>query len=108
MPETSKEILRPLNEFGDMLRIRFVREGKAVIRFAVQYEANIDGVLRRVVRFDMAHGFAHRDDIDWNGNTIAKVPMPGHLDYNDALTLAINDLATNWYRYRAAFLERQP
>lgn len=108
MPETSKQILRPINDQGDRLRIAFVREGKSVVRFTVQYEANIDGEPHPVVRYDAVHGFAHRDLLDWSGRTIIKTPMDTDLSYNAAMTLAIEDLATNWPVYRANFMERRP
>jgi len=47
-----------------------------------------------VVRYDTAHGFAHRDLLDIKGR-VKKTPLFNQ-DYNDALSFAESDLKANW------------
>lgn len=90
----------------DEAHYRVVIERGRVIAFAVQYEAYIGEVWYRVVRYDTAHGYAHRDVLDAEGNTVRKEPL--HLPYAEALQYAKNDIRTNWPRYREEFLRRMP
>ena len=55
-----------------------------------------------VVRYDTAHGYAHRDIMTIQGD-INKTPLFNQ-DYNDALTFAENDLKSNWESYKRRFL----
>ena len=75
--------------------------------FTVQYEAVIDGKTYPVVRYDCAHGFAHRDVLDHEGRNVDKWPVGG-LSYKEALQYAIADLRANWRQYRADFERRMP
>ena len=56
-----------------------------------------------VVRYDTAHGFAHRDLLNLKEDA-KKTPLFNQ-DFNDALTFAENDLKTNWELYKKRFLE---
>lgn len=77
-----------------------VTEG-IVTGFVVQYEALIENEWRPVVRYDTAHGFAHRDLLHPGGDT-EKQPL--YLpSLNLALTFAIQDLKMLWTRYRAGY-----
>jgi len=74
-----------------------------VTRFVVQYEAMIEDEWRPIVRYDTAHGFAHRDLLHPGGDT-EKQPL--YLpSLNLALTFAIQDLKMLWTRYRAGYEE---
>lgn len=76
-----------------------VAEG-IVTGFVVQYEALIENKWRPVVRYDTAHGFAHRDLLHPGGDT-EKQPL--YLpSLNLAPTFAIQDLML-WTRYRAGY-----
>jgi len=70
--------------------------------FCVQLEVRENGVWLPVVRYDTAHGFAHRDILDRSGKNIEKTPLFG-MDYNDALTFAESDLKANWEFYKHLF-----
>lgn len=72
--------------------------------FRVQYETRIGENWHPVVRYDTAHGFAHRDLLNIAGN-VKKTPLFNQ-DYNDALTFAESDLKTNWQSYKKQFLEK--
>ena len=73
-----------------------------IIEFVVQYELFIEGKWYPVVRYDTAHGFAHKDILTFNG-TVTKYELP-FTDYNVALTFAEKDLKENWLVYREKFL----
>jgi len=84
-------------------RHRHRQVGKWVTEFSVQIEVLIRGQWQAVVRYDTAHGFAHRDLIHGDG-AVEKTPL--HVaSLNEALTVAENDLRANWLRYRHQFLE---
>jgi len=72
-----------------------------VVRFVVQLEINYNGDWKEVVRYDCAHGFAHRDSYDLAGeNKKEKLP----LSFEDALTIADDDIDDNWEFYKQKFL----
>ena len=96
-----------LNELGDRLFVRLVHERGTVVDYAVWYVAMIEGQPMEVVRSDSAHGRAHYDVLDWDGKS-RKVWSREHLDLGEAMTEAIDDLHTNWARYRDDFLRRRP
>lgn len=77
-------------------------EGK-VVCFTVQYEISVQGQWHPVVRYDTAHGFAHRDLMHPDGRK-EKTDMLSE-DLNFCLTYAENDLRTNWADYRRRFLK---
>ena len=63
------------------------------------------GVWKPVVRYDTAHGFAHRDLIAPNG-TIDKTPLFLHA-FNEALDFSEADLRSNWKNYIAQYLKEE-
>lgn len=87
----------------DRYRHFHVQERGKILFFRVQYETKINETWYPVVRYDTAHGFAHRDLMSLNG-TIKKTPLFNQ-DYNDALTFAEHDLKSNWEYYKRGFLE---
>jgi hypothetical protein len=82
-------------------RVRFSVERDRVLEFVVQLECRYDGDWMPVVRFDTAHGFAHRDVLHPSLPTDkAEIPVKA---FNDGLTFALHDLATNWEKYRERY-----
>jgi hypothetical protein len=79
-----------------------VQERGRITFFRLQYETRVDERWYPVVRYDTAHGFAHRDLISLDG-TVVKTPLFNQ-NFNDALTFAESDLKTNWAHYRNRFL----
>lgn len=57
----------PLPGTADSIRVRRTTERGQTLAFTVQYEPWVDGAHRPAVRYDTAHGFAHRDILDWDG-----------------------------------------
>jgi len=82
--------------------VHMIEKGKIVF-FRVQYEIKLKDIWYPVVRYDTAHGFAHRDQLNMKGEA-EKTPLFNQ-DYNDALTFSENDLKTNWQLYKRKFLE---
>jgi hypothetical protein len=73
-----------------------------VVKFMVQLEIKYQGEWKQVLRYDCAHGYAHRDCYDLRGRH-KKEEL--HLSFEDALTLADDDIDDNWEAYKYRFLE---
>ena len=86
----------------DSYRHKDIREKGRIVSFSVQLETLVENQWHPVVRYDCAHGFAHRDLIQKNGEVI-KTPVFIY-DYNDALTFAESDLKANWRVYKERYL----
>ena len=100
---------RPLTDDDtNLLRVRIRAERGTVVRFAVQYEAVIEGETYPVVRYDTAHEYAHRDLLDWEGHVVQTDCIAGPESDKQALTAAIDDLRASWPAYREDFLRRKP
>jgi hypothetical protein len=94
---------RRLLDDKNAVRVSFVVERNQVLRFTVQLECRFNGTWEPVVRYDTAHGFAHRDLLHPSGKT-DKVETAVR-NYNEALTFAIHDLTDNWVSYRRRYEE---
>lgn len=88
----------------DRKRHEHISEKGTITSFVVQYEILHDGKWVPVVRYDNAHGFAHKDLLKPDGSK-DKI-LIGALDLNDALTLADKDVQENWVRYREQYMRR--
>jgi hypothetical protein len=98
----------PLDEFAlEWIRFRFTTEGNSVTVFTVQYETTLAGERVPVVRYDSAHGFAHRDVLDRDGAVIEKVVLGEGVTFADALSIGQQDIRTNWRAYRTAFFREK-
>lgn len=73
-----------------------------ILGFMVQYEAFIQGKWIPIVRYDTAHGFAHKDVFKPDGK-VKKIFL-GVLDWADALTFADRDIDENWEKYKHQYL----
>lgn len=96
------EYVTPLG-FDGRRRTRHIREGNNVIKFVVQYEINIKNKWYPVVRYDTAHGFAHKDILSDKGD-VEKEILPFD-DFSLALTFAEKDLKDNWQKYKERYLK---
>ena len=72
-----------------------------IIKFTVQLEVKIGSSWKEVIRYDCSHNYAHKDCYNFEGRT-KKINL--FIDYDDALTLADDDINENWEIYRARFL----
>ncbi|MBU0599299.1 hypothetical protein KJ997_00750 [bacterium] len=86
----------------DRYRHKHIREKWKVVHFRIQYETLIGDKWYHVVRYDAAHGFAHRDLMSRKGQ-VTKTPIL-IFNYNDALIFAESDLKANWEIYKERFL----
>lgn len=92
-------------EAADRLRVRAHRIGRTIVEFAVQYEAQFEGQWHPIVRYDTAHGFAHRDLMRPDGR-VDKEPLPWQT-YSVALTMATQELKSRWRDYRQRYEEER-
>ena len=76
-------------------------EAGKIIKFVIQLELKSGGVWKEVIRYDCAHDYAHKDCYNVKGKC-RKINL--YLDYEDALTLADDDINENWEIYRERFL----
>jgi hypothetical protein len=86
---------------GNRVRERFVKHKGKILGFIVQFEAWMEGKWQPVVRYDTAHGFAHRDELHPDG-TETKIPLY-FPSYNDALTFAEHDIKMHWEWYEERY-----
>ncbi len=96
------EWVRPLAEDVQKRHWHTISRGK-VTAFAVQLELLVDEVWQPIVRYDAAHGFAHRDVHETHTR---KRKEEIELELPEALTLADQDIDRNWSRYVEAFRRR--
>jgi hypothetical protein len=91
------------NNFCD---VRILSERGHVLDYTVIYLTIIEGRLLPVERFDAAHGYPHRDALDWDGHVVEKQWMPLE-SLGDALDDAILDVKMNYQRYFDEFQARR-
>jgi len=72
-----------------------------VADFVVQLEVEVKGEWRPVIRYDCSHEFVHRDCYNLKGK---QKKEEINLGYEEALTLADEDIDDNWERYSSNFL----
>jgi hypothetical protein len=88
----------------DRKRHEHVIDKGKILEFVVQYEILFENKWMPVVRYDTAHGYAHKDLI--NPDSSKEKIFMGLADLNEALTLADRDINENWERYKERFLRR--
>jgi len=90
----------------DRIRVRLRVEQGLVSQFTVQYETEIERSWFPVLRYDTAHGYAHRDRLDRSGHNVEKLLLGTNERYSEIVTSAITDLKDNWPIYREQFVNR--
>jgi hypothetical protein len=95
------EYVIPLGENARKRHYHETAKGK-VSGFVVQLEVFHRRQWKPVVRYDSAHGVAHRHQYYLDG-TQAKAELD--LKFGEALVLADEDIKENWKIYQKAFLE---
>lgn len=90
-------------EGTERLRVSALKSKKDVLKFSVQFELEINGDWKPVVRYDTAHAYAHKDIIHADGH-IEKQPLYFE-DLNSAFTFAIEDIKLNWQWYKFAYIK---
>ena len=88
----------------NILRIRFELDRGQVLSFVAQLECFLEGSgWLSIVRYDTAHGFAHRDTMR-PGEETEKTEIPV-LNCKEGLNYAIDDIKANWQTYRWRYEE---
>ncbi len=85
----------------DEILVHLERESGLVVEFSVQYRARIQGEWWAIVRFDTAHGYAHKDISHPDGTTETQELKLD--DYGIALTHALRDVKMRWDFYRERY-----
>ncbi len=98
--QQSEEFVITLSPDDEVI-VHFEREATHVTRFSVQYRARIHGRWQPIVRFDTAHGHAHKDISHPDGSQETQALKLD--DYGVALTLALRDVKTQWEFYRERY-----
>jgi len=96
---------RRLLDYDNALRVMFETERGQILRFVVQLECQFveDDDWVSVVRYDTAHGHAHRD-IMHPTKKEEKTEMSVQ-NYNEAFTIAMDDVVEKRYDYRRRYEE---
>jgi hypothetical protein len=101
MPE--KEIIKILDTEGkERLRIKLGIEKGKVKDLMLQYESYILGKWRNIVRYDITHGFFHRDFLLPTGKEKTRIDIN---NLNDASIFAEQDLKDKWEFYKSKYLK---
>lgn len=88
----------------DRVRCQIELEKGKVIKFVVQYEILANNQWAAVTRFDTYHDAVHRDLIAPDGKATKKWLL--HLNFDEGLNFAYDDIVNNWERYRERFLTK--
>lgn len=100
-----KEFFKILDKEGrERLRIKLDINAGVLTNLVVQYESQINGNWRAIVRYDIDHGFFHRDVITPKGEKI-KTPVD-IADLNAATIFAEQDIKDKWKFYKQQYLKR--
>ncbi len=99
----TKRFIYPVSSDTFIRREQVIERGK-VVRFVVQLEIGLVGeaTTRPVIRYDTAHGFAHIDRYNRRGKR--KKEHLAITDFNQALTVAEQDIKQHWPAYRERFV----
>jgi len=99
-----KEFYKILDREGfDRLRVRLEIDKGELINIIVQYESLIDNKWTAIIRYDIEHGFFHRDMITPKGEKI-KTPIDIS-DLNSATIYAEQDIKDKWEYYKQRYLK---
>ncbi len=103
MPE--REFLIYLDPETRLCRYRHyhVSKGKEIVEFRIQLEILVDEEWHSIVRYDTAHGKAHRDILHPNDKQI-KDWFEGY-SVEEVLTIGQKDIMENWNTYREQFIK---
>lgn len=99
-----KSFVRHL-DLENRVRVSFQAHQAKIKRFVIQYEILLEQEWQPVIRYDTAHGFAHAD-IYHPGKKTQKVLMHT-VDYNEALTMAQEDIKQHWEEYRQHYIQEK-
>ena len=96
-----KEYVIPYSKDARKRHYHHTSKGK-VVGFVVQLEVLFDNGWREVIRYDCAHGYAHRDSYCIHGKQTKEELC---LTFEETLTFADDDIDGNWESYKKKFLK---
>ena len=88
-------------------RRRYVHRKRngSIVSFVIQYETKVGDDCHPVVRYDCAHGVAHKDLLDVRGRQ--EKHLLGVSDLREALAIADAGIRHNWQRYKVRVLSNR-
>jgi len=100
-----KEFTKTLDKNGEnRLRVRVTVEKGQLIDIMVQYESLIGGHWSAIVRYDMEHGYFHRDLLTPKREKIkTSIEIP---DLKTAAIYAEQDIKDKWEFYKEKFVKQ--
>lgn len=87
------------------LVIDYETDAGRVVGFVVRLMIDLEGTIYNVARYDTAHGTPHRDILTRSNKIIEKQWLVD-MDFDAALTCAINDFKQNYESYIANWKTR--
>ncbi len=88
----------------ERVRVRLTIEKGKLTDLVYQYESLIDGQWHPIVRYDMAHGFFHRDVLFPNGTQQkTRIDLP---TLEIAALFADQDLKDKWEFYKEGYISK--
>ena len=84
------------------LAVDYETHAGRVVSFVVLLMIQNDGNIYNVARYDTAHGTPHRDILSKSNSVIEKYWLD-YMEFDEALTYAINDFKENYENYIAAW-----
>ncbi len=99
-----KEFFKILDREGfDGLRVRLEIDKSKLINIVVQYESLIDNKWTAIIRYDIEHGFFHRDMMTPKGEKIKTTIDIS--DLNSATIFAEQDIKDKWEYYKQRYFK---
>ena len=87
----------------DRLDIEFDTEKNKVVHFIVQYSSITPKGWRTIIRYDTAHGAAHKDVYCYSKKKKVRQEILGK-DFNAVFTQAQEDIKKNWEKIKENYL----
>lgn len=87
----------------DRLRVQLEIDKRELINIVIQYESLIDNKWTAIIRYDIEHGFFHRDMMTPKGEKI-KTPIDIS-DLKSATIFAEQDIKDKWEYYKQRYIK---
>lgn len=89
---------------SDRKRHEHLTQKGKIVEFVVQYEMLYNCKWVPIIRYDTAHGYAHKDLINPDGSK-EKI-LIGQANLNEVMNMADRDINENWEKYKDRYLRR--
>lgn len=100
-----KEFIKILDKYGlERLRVRLTIDSGPVKDLVIQYESCLNEKWTVIVRYDMGHGYFHRDLMNFKGEKIkTAIEIP---DLKTAAIFAEQDIKDKWEFYKEKYQKK--